>query len=90
MPRKPKEVVADVPEVPVEPAEEVIQEPVKEEPKTKEMIVNTESLNVRKKANGEIICQIYRNTAVTVDSVKGEWAKISKPVKGYCMVQYLK
>jgi hypothetical protein len=85
MPKKPKtEVVADIPEV-VEP-----QEPVNDEPETKEMSVDTDCLNVRKKADGEIICQIYRNTAVTVDSVKGEWAKISKPVKGYCMVQYLK
>lgn len=85
MPKKPKtEVVADIPEV-VEP-----QEPVEDESKTKEMSVDTDCLNVRKKADGEIICQIYRNTAVTVDSVKDEWAKISKPVKGYCMVQYLK
>ena len=85
MPKKPKtEVVADIPEV-IEP-----QAPVNDEPETKEMFVNTDCLNVRKKADGEIICQIYRNTAVTVDSVKDEWAKISKPVKGYCMVQYLK
>lgn len=86
MPRKfiTEEAVADIPEV-VEP-----QEPIRDEPKTKEMSVDTDCLNVRNVAYGEVICQIYKNTAVTVDSVNGEWAKISKPVKGYCMVQYLK
>jgi len=86
MPRKfiTEEAVADIPEV-VEP-----QQPVEDEPKTKEMSVDIDCLNVRNAPHGEIICQIYRNAAVTVDSVKDEWAKISKPVKGYCMAQYLK
>ena len=75
--------------------EETIETPIEREVEntknTKtEMVVNVECLNVRKSADGEIIGRVIRNQIVTVDSVKGDWAKISKPVKGYCMVQYLK
>lgn len=74
---------------------EIVETPIEQEVKniknTKtEMTVNVECLNVRKSVDGEIIGRVIRNQIVTVDSVKGDWAKISKPVKGYCMVQYLK
>lgn len=75
--------------------EETIETPIEKEVEniknTKtEMIVNVECLNVRKSVDGEIIGRVIRNQIVTIDSVKGDWAKISEPVKGYCMIQYLK
>lgn len=75
------------------PVEEVSVDPVAETPPKKEkrqMVVNTEILNVRDKAEGEVVSRVRKNDVLTVDSVKGDWAKISKPVEGYCMVQYLK
>lgn len=77
-----------------ETIEEAVTEVPVEEPAPKKsnktnMTVNTECLNIRKSANGEVVGRVYRGEVVTVDSVKGDWAEISKPTKGYCMVQYL-
>lgn len=96
MPRIKKNKIVEEPVVestPVEAVEEAIaEESVIEESITvakTEKIINTECLNIRKKANGEVICQLYRNTPVIVESEKDGWTKISKPVKGYCKTEYL-
>ena len=66
-----------------------VEEPIPKKFNKKDMTVNTECLNIRKSANGEVVGRVYRGEVVTVDSVKDDWAKVSKPVEGYCMVQYL-
>lgn len=80
-------VVETVEEPVIETVEEPIPEPVEE---SIEKIVDTECLNVRRRVGGDIIGHIYRNQVVVVDSTRGEWSKISSPVNGYCMSQYLK
>lgn len=66
-----------------------VEEPAPKKSSKTKMSVNTECLNIRNSAGGDVIGRLYRGETITVDSVNGEWAKISKPVKGYCMVQYL-
>lgn len=72
--------------------EEVIEEtPSTKAPKRKKsMTVGVDSLNVRTEPNGKVISQIKRDQKVSVISIEGEWANISSPIEGYCMVQYLK
>ena len=84
-------------DVPVtEPVEEVVipEEVVEEAPvpkKTKKsMKVNVDSLNVRTEPDGKVITQIKRDQKVSVTGTEGDWVKISSPIEGYCMVQYLK
>lgn len=78
-----EEPVTETPVEEIKPKSEVKKEKV-------EMVVDTELLNVRKKPGDEVVGRVSKNTIVTVDSVKDDWAKISKPFKGYCMVQYLR
>ena len=68
------------------PLEEAVAEAVEpapepeEKPKNGEKFVDTECLNVRKKADGEIIGRLYRNAKVNVTSVKAGWARIDSPI----------
>ena len=94
MPLK-KKVIEPVIEEPVvettvESVDEAVEEPVIVEDTSLTKIVDTECLNVRRRTGGEVIGRLYRNQAVTVDNVKGEWAKITSPIKGYCKIEYLK
>lgn len=73
-----------------EPVVETVEEPAPEVEETVTKVVDTECLNVRKRAGGEVVGRLHRNDTVIVDSTKGEWSKISSPIKGYCMSQYLK
>lgn len=89
-----EEVNTDIPVInpveEVETSEEVIEETPSPITSKSIMTVNVDSLNVRTEPNGKVITQIIRDTEVSVDLKEGEWAKISSPVNGYCMTQYLK
>lgn len=77
------------------PLEEAVSEPVEdapepeEKPKNGEKFVDTECLNIRSKADGDVIGRLYRNTKVNVTSVKAGWARIDSPIVGYCRAEYL-
>lgn len=78
-----------------DPAIEIVPEEVVEEtpvPKKtkKSMKVNVDSLNVRTEPDGKVITQIKRDQKVSVAGTEGDWVRISSPIEGYCMVQYLK
>ena len=78
-----------------DPKEQILQQAVKDVAKveqTKEVTVIVASLNVRKNANlkAERAGIVRSGDILTVSTTKvGEWWKVTAPIEGYVMAQYV-